>query len=188
MPYYFTLFFKLFVLFIYLVLISFFIVHPAFAQFSQSFDAHVNTPFIKRSNYESSYSSSIVLNVPTKSHKGQSSSFSPFSNTTTSILSSVAGVLSVFAGTIFTWVKLKRKNSMFNKYLKQIEDERKQALGMIHSSSSDREKILKSVQVIYKNIQENADLSAADKKIEDIQLTVISHKIERAINDLSSTE
>lgn len=163
----------------------FFVSPPVFADEAQSFDNRVTTPFVKRSAYNIASGEGSTLAKHGKSSKSQNSSFSPFSNTTTGILSAIGGGISVIGGAVFTWVRYKRKNSLFNSYLKQIEDQKRIFQAEIKSKPENKGKILTGLQEIFKKIQENAELASADKKIEESQMTVIDHKIERVLAEVS---
>jgi hypothetical protein len=168
----------------YIFSFGFFISFPVHAQENQSIDEHVNTPLIIRNSYTTA---SIEANSAggKKGAKGtKQGSILPFSNLTTGALSAIGTVLSVIIGAVFTWVKIKKRNSLFNNYLKQVETQRDQIIAQIKSSPHSKEKLVKSLQEDFKKLRENAELSTAEKKIEESQLTVITHKIEDVVHEI----
>lgn len=162
--------------------LSFFCVVPSvFAQASISNDPHVTTPPIKRNTYTIATGEG---SIATKKGKGKSSAGSSiFSNT--GALSAVGGALSVGGGALLAWIKLKQKNKIFNGYLKKISEQKEKALADIKAKPDEKAKIIRSLEEAFKNIQESAELSTADKKIEESQLTVISHKLEHTMNEIN---
>ncbi len=148
----------------------------SFAQQNPLSMPSISPYWIKRAPY--STTTSLVLSKPKGGQMGQDNSFFSAKNLPT-IIPSFIGGFSIFAGSLFTWLRVKRKNKMFKDYMQKIS---------VEEEKYDKSKGVKALKEQFLNFQNEIDLLAANKKIDEEQRTTLSHAMERKLSELSKSK
>lgn len=157
-------------------------VHSTAAQQDQQIAIPSITPYwIKRQAYDTA--TALVLS---KGKGGsQNPSFLSSVNLGTAI-PSTAGALSIILGSMFTWIKLKSKHKLYEKYMQQITNAEMTFNQSRRGDPNTKKKAAKALEEVLLKSQEQIDLSAADKKIDAEQRTSLAHIIERKLAEVKN--
>lgn len=109
-----------------------------------------------------------------------------FAKLWSTIGSGVLGSLGVVAGSAVAWYTLKKKSKTFNTYYDQIKDAQKRYTEQLASDTVNKATAKANFKKELILIQEEAELTAAKKKLDGEQLTAIVNKIQRMVNEISS--
>jgi len=150
--------------------------HIAYAQ-EQVVIPNITPQWITRQQYNNS--TALVLSKGGKSSSAvQDNSF--FSAKNLTIVPSAAGGLTIIAGSLFAWFKSKKRAALFREYMNQIENA---ALTYQQAKKNAKKKAFEDLKLFFTKTQEKADLSVADKKIDEDQGKTIVHTIERKLSE-----
>ncbi len=147
-----------------------------FAQTDQIFIPNVTPTFIIRTPYQTASSGAIIG----KGAKTTTTTTSPVFNLAV-IGPALGGILTVALGSAFTLIKSNRKKKIFNAYMKHITDvEATYKIQVEQKEKNAKKTLMEALQ----QIQQEAELAAADKKIDEDQRTAVSHRIQRKLDEV----
>jgi len=147
-----------------------------FAQTDQIFIPNVTPAFILRTPYQTASSGAIIG----KGGKTTTTTTSPVFNLAV-IGPALGGILTVALGSAFTLIKSNRKKKIFNAYMKHVIDVEATYKTQVEQKEKNAKKTLTEA---LQQIQQEAELAAADKKIDEDQRTALSHRIQRKLDEV----
>lgn len=153
------------------------IVPPVLAQQDQLSSPNITPYWIKRVPYTTA--AGLVLSKP-KSTSSQDTSFFSSKNLLTTIPSSIGGLF-IAAGSLFAWLRVRRKGKTFKNYLQKIELAEQTYMQSKGKTKASIMKALKQYKEVLSNLQNEIDLSTANKKIDDEQRTTLFHALDRKL-------
>jgi hypothetical protein len=104
----------------------------------------------------------------------------------TAIGPGILGSAGVIAGAVIAWYTLRKKNKTFNTYYEQIRMAQKNYQQNVRSDALNKAHINSNFKNELTLIQEEAELNAAQKKLDQEQLTAIINKVQRIIDEIAS--
>ncbi len=81
---------------------------------------------------------------------------------------------------------LRKKKKTFSTYYEQIKEAQRRYNQSLQSSTTNKAQVKSSFQKELTLIQEEAELNAAEKKLDQEQLTVIINKVKRMMDEIAS--
>lgn len=140
------------------------------------------TPYwIKRVPYTTAVG--LVLSKPKTSSSPIDSLLSP-RNLLTTIPGSIGGLF-IAAGSLFAWLRVRRKGKTFKNYLQKIELAEQTYMQNKGETKDSASKARKQYKETLSNLQNDIDLSTADKKIDDEQRTTLFHDLDRKLAQIT---
>ena len=128
-----------------------------------------------------------VISTPTPAHivrKTPEKKPSLLTNIWNTIGPPILGSTGVIAGTAVAWYTLRKKNKTFTSYYGQISEAQQRYLQNLQSGEMDQAQAKANLKKELTLIQEEAELTAAQKKLDQEQLTAIINKVQRMIDDV----
>ncbi len=147
-----------------------------FAQTDQIFIPNVTPAFILRTPYQTASSGAIIRKGSTTT----TTTTNPVFNLAV-IGPALGGILTVLLGSGFTWFKLNRRKKTFNSYMKHFMDVETTYKTQLEQKEKNAKKTFVDILL---QIQQEVELAAADKKIDEEQRTAISHRIQRKLDEV----
>jgi len=142
------------------------------------------TPFwIKRQVYYNA--GALVLSKLKSAQAAQDSPLSPKGLLT--IIPSILGGSVIAAGSVFAWLNSQKRKKVFKKYMEEVVSMENDYSSSVVNNPKNRAKSLAKLKEDFSALQEKADLSAANKQIDDQQRNSISHTIERKLDEIEKT-
>lgn len=142
------------------------------------------TPYwIKRQVY--SNAGALLLSKLKSAQAAQDSAFSPKGLLT--IIPSILGGSAVAAGSVFAWLSVQKRKKVFKKYMNDIVLAENAYSSAVVDNPKNRVKMLAKLKEDFSALQEKADLSSANRQIDEQQRTTISHTIERKLEEIEKT-
>lgn len=136
------------------------------------------TPYwIKRVPYTTA--AGLILSKSKASSSPIDSLFSP-KNLLTTIPGSVGG-LSILAGSLFAWWRVRKKGKTFKSYLQKIELAEQTYQKNKGKTKESAQKALRDFKKTLTDFQNDIDLAAANKKIDEEQRTTLFHDLDRKL-------
>jgi len=139
------------------------------------------TPYwIKRATYDTS--TALVLSKGKSSQTAQESFFANKSLLTG--IPSVVGGASIVAGSILAWLGRGKKQKQFKKYMEMVTSSEKVYSQAKIKNPKTAGKQFAQLKDTFSKLQEEVDLAAANRKIDDQQRTTIENTIQRKLEEL----
>ncbi len=95
----------------------------------------------------------------------------------------ILGSAGVLAGSAVAWYTLRKKTKTFTTYYQQISEAQRVYQSELTSGSTSKAQAKATYKKTLTLIQEEAELTAAQKKLDQEQLTAIVNKINRMLNE-----
>lgn len=102
----------------------------------------------------------------------------------TTIIPGIAAGISLVGGAILTWIKVTKKQRTFRAYLKKVNEACDTYISNKQENPKQQTKLLANLKENLKQIQEEAELAAANKVIDQEHVTVIAHHIQKKLETL----
>ncbi len=150
--------------------------HKVYAQ-EQLVIPNISPYWIKRQSYDNS--SSLVL-AKNKQAQSNQDSFKGF----LTIIPSIAGGGVIALGSILAWLNGQKRRKLFKQYMNDITLLEKDYSSSVLKNPKNRSRIIVKLKEDFSNLKEKADLSAANKAIDDDQRTTIFNTIERKLEEI----
>jgi len=168
-----------------IIIVFFFKVHFVHTVYAQQ---QINIPgispyWIKRQAYDNA--GALVLSKLKSAQAAGDSLFSPKGLLT--IIPSVLGGSVIAAGSVFAWLNSQKRKKVFKKYMEEITSIENVYSSSVINNPKNRLKSLTKLKEDFSALQEKADLSSANKQIDEQQRTTISHTIERKLDEIGKT-
>lgn len=106
-------------------------------------------------------------------------------NNLTTIIPGIAGGLSLIGGGILTWIKVTKKKRTFQAYMKKVDAAYDTYTNDKKSKPKEQNKLRTILRENLKLLQEEAELAAANKIIDQEHVTVIAHQIQKKLETLA---
>lgn len=98
----------------------------------------------------------------------------------------ILGSAGVAAGAAVAWYTLRKKKKTFSTYYEQIKEAQRRYNESLRSATGNKAQVKSSFKKELTLIQEEAELNAAEKKLDQEQLTAIINKVQRMMDEIAS--
>ena len=167
------------------LLVSLFVNGVYYTQTAPLAKAQINIPnitpyWIKRQSYDTSANQ--VLSKLKQQQAAQDSSKSLFA-----VAPSVAGGAVIALGSVLAWIHAQKRKKVFKKFMEDITTAEKDYSSSVLRNPKRHATSLSELKKTFLVLEEKADLSAANKNLDEEQRTTISNTIQRKLEEIEKT-
>ncbi len=98
----------------------------------------------------------------------------------------ILGSAGVAAGAAVAWYTLRKKKKTFSTYYEQIKEAQNRYNQSLQSGTANKAQVKSAFKKELTFIQEEAELNAAEKKLDQEQLTAIINKVKRMMDEIAA--